>query len=392
MRAVGIRFANLTSFLLLMTASLISAQANAQPDNAFIQADFVQADGVVSSSRNVAYGNRTSIDLRVIRSVESGTVVAEGDFLIEFDSAPLESARMEARMKIIEAETELELARANGETMVIEGQAGLQRAQSQVERIQLESAAVLGENGEISLRVSQLEREISFLQQKVDTLSQFVDTVGLDTQDRNELLLEITEAGYELDNAKETLNHLHERATPARRAQLEGQLEEAQLGVVLAERNLERCQLERRAILRVAESRIELFREHIVSLQRRMENCRVVAESNGTVFYNRELVDRKQNTLAGMVVIPGQTLLYGTDLEHMELTCSVPVREAQQLNPGMPAIVRIDAFDGEEFPATYASSGEIDPASGTVDVTVIIAASDSKLRPGMSGSVRIKVE
>ena len=64
----------------------------------------IEADGIIHSSRNVAYGNRTDSDLRVISIRPEGDSVSEGDFLIQFDAADLEQQLAEARLAAAEAE------------------------------------------------------------------------------------------------------------------------------------------------------------------------------------------------------------------------------------------------------------------------------------------------
>lgn len=70
----------------------------------------------------------------------------------------------------------------------------------------------------------------------------------------------------------------------------------------------------------------------------------------------------------------------------------LPETNVTLMEPGLPAHVRVLAYDGEVFPGQVtAAARSVDPMSGLVPVEVTFGNPDGRLLPGMSGTVGISL-
>lgn len=106
-----------------------------------------------------------------------------------------------------------------------------------------------------------------------------------------------------------------------------------------------------------------------------LEETQVVAPVRGTVV--------RRDVSVGDLVTPAVPLLRIVDFETLEAKVHVPEYALGRVRAGLRAVVTADAIPGGEIETTVSAvSPIIDPASGTVEVTVRLPG-DSGLRPGM---------
>ena len=136
--------------------------------------------------------------------------------------------------------------------------------------------------------------------------------------------------------------------------------------------------------------------EELDAARHQLENARLnLAEADLNLEYGdirapiAGIVMRRDVELGDMVN-PNQALFTIADLDPLLARIRIPESRLQQVSVGQPAKVEIDALAGGPF------SGEVrminpgvDPASGTVKVTLEVPAGDNGLRPGMFAAVRL---
>ncbi len=79
--------------------------------------------------------------------------------------------------------------------------------------------------------------------------------------------------------------------------------------------------------------------------------------------------------------------------DSLEAILNVPEKELVKLKEGQEAVVRVDALDRRAFPGIVSRvAPEVDPASGTFRVTVLLTNKDRLLKPGMFVRVDIRYD
>ncbi len=82
-----------------------------------------------------------------------------------------------------------------------------------------------------------------------------------------------------------------------------------------------------------------------------------------------------------------------TQLDTLEARIHVPERDIYKLADGQPAIVSVEAWPREPFVGKVERINPVvDPATGTVKVTVVLADRSGRLKPGMFGRVEIRYD
>lgn len=82
-----------------------------------------------------------------------------------------------------------------------------------------------------------------------------------------------------------------------------------------------------------------------------------------------------------------------TKLDSLEAHVFVPERDIYKLAAGHPAVLSVDAWPDQEFAGQVQRINPVvDPATGTVKVTVAMRDASAKLKPGMFGRVEIRYD
>lgn len=92
----------------------------------------------------------------------------------------------------------------------------------------------------------------------------------------------------------------------------------------------------------------------------------------------------------GNMVLPNQTVFRVSGLDPLIAVLHVPERQLGKLRAGQAAQLKVDACSSEPFPGRIKRiSPVIDPATGTVKVTVEVRDPSRRLKPGMFARVEI---
>lgn len=93
---------------------------------------------------------------------------------------------------------------------------------------------------------------------------------------------------------------------------------------------------------------------------------------------------------AGNMIQAGSAAFRVTRLDQLEAQVHVPERDIHKLAPGQPATLTVDAWPDRTFRAVIGRINPVvDAQSGTVKVTLRVAANQPELKPGMFGRVEV---
>lgn len=92
----------------------------------------------------------------------------------------------------------------------------------------------------------------------------------------------------------------------------------------------------------------------------------------------------------GDYAAPGQPLIELVAMDKIKVKAPASSADVRYLRVGVPVVVRVDAFPGEEFEGEVVRLGaELDSGSRTLDVEAEIDNSDLRLRPGLFGRMEL---
>ncbi len=129
------------------------------------------------------------------------------------------------------------------------------------------------------------------------------------------------------------------------------------------------------------------------------DTARVTVEQAREGYASRELTSPIAGTISareirfGEAVNPPRRAFHVVDLEALRVEVNLPEKDLARLKVGQRAVVRSEVLDGIEAPGLLERiSPVVDPATGTVKITVAIDPGDTPLRPGMFVNVDLVVD
>jgi Cu(I)/Ag(I) efflux system membrane fusion protein len=116
------------------------------------------------------------------------------------------------------------------------------------------------------------------------------------------------------------------------------------------------------------------------------------AEVNVAILSPLSGIVTRKNVVEGQYLTEGETLFEVADLSHVWVTAQVYENQFSSLRIGQPVEAEIEAYPGETFPGTVAFiAPTLNPETRVVDVRYDLENADSRLRPGMFATVRLKM-
>lgn len=299
--------------------------------------DAVQIRGEIKAGRSITIiAPSDAGDLQIVKLVRSGTLVKEGDVLIEFDGSTVARTVEEKKSELRGLEAEIEQARFEARSKEEENLTAGMTARYDVERAKLDYSAK-----DILSRVEAEQR-------------------GLKVGDAEQKLLEAT-AQLESDRV----------SAQAKLTGLEGKRAKALFDLTKAQRQLS-------ALKVTAPS------DGIVSILR---NWRSGNWMNPQDFKEGDRVWAG----ASIAELPDVTSQFGS--------ARVDEVERGRLAIGQPATIRVEALPDRELKGHIAGISALAKADFTswppprnFDLTVALDEQDERLRPGMTATIRVATE
>lgn len=277
--------------------------------------------------------------LQIVTLASPGSIVHEGDVVIEFDRAEQQFNLQQAESEVAEAEQEIVKLKADGRVQASQDQLNLLHARHELRR------------GEIAVSGNEF--------------------VGKIEAEKNKLTLEEARRNLTQLEADVKTHAESNRAALAVAAEKRGK---AQIAADFARKNIESMTV--RAPL-----------GGLVVLKENQD------ASGGFGFAGMSLPDYRQ----GDTVQPGRTVAEVVDLSEMEIKAKVSETERPSIASGVPAKVTVEALPGEPLTGTSKGVGGLAPsafwepkASPQFTTTFALTRPSAVLRPGMT--VRVVVQ
>ena len=330
----------------------------------------VTEDGNLESASNVDIKCRVEGGSTILKIVEDGSLVKEGDVLVELDSSQLEEQITQQRIAVNKAQASMVQA-------------------------------------EKDLQVAEISKQ-EYLE-------------GTFRQDVQNADAQITIAMENLRTAENTLEHVKRMFRKGYVSKL--QRESQEFAVKTAKLELESAKIAKEVLVKYTKAKMledlqakidaaktraasekeayELERSKLKRLEEQLANCIIKAPQSGMVVYANEQRGRFGSSQGpsieeGATVRERQTILRLPDLSKMQVKVNVHESKVDKLEVGMRAIITIQ---GRQFPGEVDSIASQPEASswwqGNIKeyATIVkIEGSPKDLKPGMTASVQIQVK
>ncbi len=342
---------------------------------AAFRADFVSTiteSGDVESSSNVEIRCRVRErgGSAILEIIEEGTMVEQGDFLVQFDDSGFRDEVIEQKIRV-----------ATDRAAVIQAKSDLETAQRTLTEF---------ENGQFSQELATYEAEEAFAKETLYRSQQYLQysenlaRKGYVTKAQLEAdQFAVIKAQRELDLASSKLKVFREFTQDRMEAELRAEIQKQ-------EANLEASQF----TLELSQQRLEYYEGQVAA-------CRIVAPAAGQVVYANEVQGRGESGIVieeGVNIREGQPVINLPDPDNMQVTTRVNDSKINAVRPGQEAIIRLDT--APETPirgvvskvADFPEPRRWSQAPIEYEVFVDITEKNELIRPGLRAKVEVFVE
>ncbi len=369
----------------------------------------VREKGELDAVESVVLSNDTGESTTIVSLLPAGTLVKEGDLILQLDAVPVEEELQEDQLKVTQARAEYEKAVQNLEIVLKQNESDVATAGLNKTLAGLDLSKY--EDGEYEQERQKLEGELSVAR---ETLSQAEEDYEFSKRMAKKGYQALTEvetkriavnqAQINVDAAREGMRVLEQYTKPRTLAELrENKIE--------TERDLERVKAQTKAALAQARAELEAARltleveeANYARTQRQLDATDVIAPQAGEVVYVSKESRRgdDQSIEKGATVFPRQDLVKLPDLSRIKVDAKIHESQISQITAGLSAIARVDAYPDREFRGvvTAVSSVPVDGSwlrsdlkeyEATIELDPL-GPDDPKLKPGLTCELEILVE
>lgn len=367
-------------------------------------------------------GDRGSSGTQIIFIVPNGSAVASGDLIVEFDSATIRDRLDQQTLAYQKATSAKTQAIAKFDNQKIQNETTLAEAKLAIELAKIELEMYKDDKvGTAKLAQEAIDRQVdeaknSALEARAQLELAEVERAGMKElfklgyrgkSDLEQSRLKYLQAEDRLAssvNQVKTHNSTSEKLEKFERKMEEKRLEGAWK---TAERAFKQVVNDNKSLMaqalaakQEAEDTEQKEKERLDHMQAQLANCKIFAPHAGMVVYKRE---RRGGTEIeeGAIVRERQDILTLPDLSKMKVTTQVHEAVLDQVRPGLPASVRIDAFPERSYRGVVDKVGVVPSSSGgwmgsgsakTYETVVRLVDEVEQLKPGMTAVVNMHVD
>jgi len=361
--------------------------------------------GTLQALRSVTYASTIlSNQAKIVALAPEGRLVRKGDLLILFDAAPFEEEIRRNQALLAQAEADLAKAREDVTLQAIQNREELQAARLRVEKNELELKDVQEGKGrvkedEAAQAVANAERELQKAQSQLADLKPllaegFITRIELERAEQ-----QVAKSREELALAQRRRDALVNFGRPLELSQAHSDAQASRESLHELEQAASARSAQKQAATGSARSRIQEASAKLELAKQQLARCEVRAEVPGIVVYKDVFFGSEQRKpQVGDQVWANQPLIILPDISRMVVETKVRETDVHKVERNQKVTVRVEAYPDLRLRGSVSLVGTLAQEErerrGTkfFSVTVQIAESEPRLRPGMTARVEIEVE
>ncbi len=369
---------------------------------------------------NSAY-DRSSTGTQIIFIVPNGSAVLEGELLVELDSAALRDRIDSEQLTFDKAVSQRIQAQATYQNQVTQNETLLAQAELKVELAKLQLEMYMDDNnGTFKLAVEDIERQIDesknvILESQAALELVKTEKAGIEAlfklgyrgkSDLEQSRFRFMQAEDKLSSSvnrlstfQSTRKQLEDYEFRMKKLQLEGDVATAERSLLQTNTDSEAFLAKTLAAKIEAENAEEKQVQRLEKLKNQLVLCKIHAPHDGMVVYSRDNNRYGSNTeiAEGVSVRERQEIITLPDLSQMQVKTQIHEAVLDQIRPGLPVTVKIDAFPNRTYDGIVHTVAVVPTSSyytsvKTYDCVVRIQERVESLKPGMTAVVDIHVD
>lgn len=315
----------------------------------------VSEAGTIEPLEKAKIVNQVEGRRQILSMVEEGTIVQEGDVIIELDSSSLENELIDQQIRVQNAEAAFIRERENVE--VAKSQAKSDVSQAELDHQFAKEDLSRYVDGEYPKEQKELESRITLQKEEYErALDQYEGSQRLFAEkyiaetelESDRLAMNSAKLDHELAIAE--LNLLEEYTYKRRMAELESSIEQTRLALDRVERRASADVVQAEASLRAADAEFGRQQERLTKLSDQIEKCTITAPATGMIIFTRRDRGRNDEPLAaGSEVREREELAEIPTARSMMAQVSVHESVLKKVTAGLPVRIEVDAVPGRIY-------------------------------------------
>lgn len=323
----------------------------------------IYATGSLRSAQSITLRNETEQRTTIVEIIEEGTMVEEGDLVVELDAGDLEDDKLrqeiqfeQARADLVQAEQALEVARQ-------QAQADIDAAEVALRLADLDLNMFL--EGELEQDLREAQRSIDLAEadrtqarQRLEGAQRLFDAGYLTETEFMQRQITFQRAQLDLDMAEGRYQLLERYTAERTEEQLRSDLRQKEFELTRVEHSAESSIVEAESRLQSRKLSFEREQERLERLTRQIAACKVYAPVSGMVVHATSGGGRRgnQEPLAqGIEVTPRQDLVRLPTADRMIADVKIQeamlqgLRDRMRSESGLPVHITTDAYPDRVF-------------------------------------------
>ncbi len=365
--------------------------------------------GTIKAKDQIILKNEVEGQAQIIFLIEEGTVVKEGDLLVELDASQLVDNRVDQLIQVQNSEAtfisdreNLEVVKNQAESDVSAAKLAAQFAQEDLKKYVEGDYPMLIKEAEAKIALSLSEE--SRTKEQLQGSKRLLDEGFLTSIEYDEDKALAERAQLDLELAQSSLNLLKEYTYKRQMTELQSAIEESDRALRRAQLKAGADVIQAEAKHRAGESEFERQKDKLAKLDEQIKKAKIYAPTGGLVIHATTAEgggwrSRNEPLDEGQTVRERQELIYLPTAN--EMTAEVRVHESNlnKIKAGMGVKITVEALNGATFtgyisriaPLPDAQSSFMNPDLKEYVTQIEIEGATPTLRTGMTCEAEIMV-
>lgn len=365
--------------------------------------------GTVKSRDQHVVKNEVEGRTSIIFVIDEGTVVEEGDLLVELDASELEDRLVDQQIQVENSEADFVSAKESLEVVKLQAQSNVAQAtldndfaiEDKVKYLQGEWPAQLMESEtDVTLKDEELRRTTD----EFNWSKRLYEEKYLSETEFRADELAMKRAELQLALSKENLKLLKEFTHKRRLAELDSNIEQMGLNLERVQREAASDLVQAEARLRARQAELNRQKDRLAKIEDQISKTKMYAPASGMVVYatSSEFSWRgdTQPLDEGQEVREREELIHLPTADSMMVRMQIHESSLGKVKKGQPVQIKIDALPESSFtgrvtriaPLPDAQSVFMNPDLKVYDTDIMIDGVHPQLRTGMSCQATILIE
>jgi HlyD family secretion protein len=372
----------------------------------------VTESGTIQAREQIILKSEVEGRTTILSLVEEGTIVKEGELLVELDSSRLLDERIDQQIRVQNGEAAFIRARENLAVAQNQAQSDIDRAELTLEFAKQDLKKYTAPEGEYQnqrkeeeSRITVAKEELKIAEEKLEWSEKLFEKEYISRAELQIDMLNVEKRGLDLELAGNSLRLLEDFTHPRRLAELESDVKQAEMALERTRRKAKADVVQAEAELRAKQSEFDRHKDKLKKNGEQIEKTKIHAPADGLVIYATSAQTKHwrgsdEPLDEGREVREREELIYLPTATAVKAEVKVHEASLQKVSAGLPVRVTVDALPGKTFtgevakiaPLPDATMVWLNPDLKVYNTEIYLDGEGDNLRTGMSCRAEIIIE